>query len=102
MKSNKKYYIGIPIGMLLVYLGKPLVINVASHYSQPVQCADAMDINGTYKFCLDEKFRVPLDCIFSEGSPDMRCRSLQNLAKNNEKSFTFELLGNEITVKKIH
>ncbi|MGB3725400.1 MAG: hypothetical protein WA981_06505 [Glaciecola sp.] len=43
-----------------------------------------MNYEGSQEFCLDEQFRIPLDCIFEEGKPSLRCSILTDLAERNK------------------
>ncbi|MGK0272070.1 MAG: hypothetical protein ACI88H_002736 [Cocleimonas sp.] len=71
---------------------------VQRHFEDPSQCTKVIDSTGTHEYCLDEKLRIPLDCIHSGAASSQRCSTLYRLSKSNKKSFKFSIFGHDVSV----
>lgn len=105
MNKAAKYYwvIYVVVGAsILLPVAKFYLPKIVKFYQPPKQCTVVFDRNGRHEFCLDDKFRPPIECILdSSKSKTIECRSLASLYETNKKEISFTLFGHLITIKRV-
>ena len=90
------------IGILCVFAVKHYAPKIKNPFGEPSRCTSLIKANETVEYCLDEKYRVPLECIFNESEKaSERCEMLYQLSERNKMGFSFSIIGYKVEVTKI-
>ena len=108
-KTPHEHKLFLPImacAMLLMYIlrayfSSPEGAKFVQYFSDPAQCTTVKETNKFQEYCLDEKFRPPLDCFFDkEKFESKECIALISLSNRNRAPLEFNVFGRTIKIEK--